>query len=86
MSQLIHLWSLSSDDALCDLRKAAESCAVADGVLSSNGLDLDEDDARVIWATVVGSVAEVTEPCLQSWRVVLLDSFAVGDDVCLSAD
>ena len=67
MPQLVDLWCLTSNDTLRDLYDTAECCAIADGVLSSDGLDLDENDARVVWAAVVDAITKITQPCLQCW-------------------
>lgn len=50
------------------------------------GQDANDADARVVLRTIVGSVAEVTQPGLESWAVVLFDEVAVGDDVGAAGD
>ena len=44
------------------------------------GFELDDADARVSWSAIVDTIAHITEPCLQRWRVVFLDGGRVGDD------
>lgn len=80
VSELVDLGGLTSGNTLGELDKVAESTSSrsGDGVLSSLGLDLDEDDSGVLRATVVLAVTEVTQPGLEAGGVVLADLLAVG--------
>jgi len=78
--KLVHLGCLASDHTLGELNGATDSRAPADGVLCGLAGDLDEANARVLRATVVLAVTEVAEPCLESGRVELLNTGAVGFD------
>jgi hypothetical protein len=49
-------------------------------------LNANDADARVLWATVVLAITEISNPRLQRWRVVLLDNSAVGLNGSLSGD
>lgn len=86
VSQLVDLWCLTSDDTLGELGKSTNSCPVADGVLRSLSSDLDDNDSWVIWTAIVLAVAEVTNPCLECWRVVLVHLLAVGLDLGLAGN
>lgn len=86
MSQRVDLRCLTSDNSLGHLECATNSCPVAEGVLCSLGIDLDDDDSWVVWATIVLSVAEITNPCLESGAVVLVDGFAIGEELSLAGD
>jgi hypothetical protein len=78
--KLVHLSSLAGDNALGELNCTTNGRAPGNSVLCGLAGDLDEADARVLRATVVLAVAEVTEPGLERGRVVLLDARAVGLD------
>lgn len=82
VSELVDLSGLASDNTLGELNRVAESTGSrsGDGVLSSLGLDLDEDDSGVFGTTVVLAVTEVTQPCLEAGGVVLADLLAIGLD------
>jgi len=81
VSQLVDLWSLTSDNTLGELGESTNGSPIADGVLSGFGSDLDDDNSWVVWTTVVLAVTEVTNPSLESWRVVLADLLTVGLDL-----
>ena len=80
MSQRIDLRCITSDNSLCDLERATNCRSVAERVLCSLSLNLDDNDSWVVWATVVLAVTEVTDPGLERGRVELLDARAVGLD------
>lgn len=82
--QLVHTRCLASCHTLSELHKAADSSLLAHSILRSNGLDLDNTDSWVVWATIVLAVTEVTDPCLESGRVVLVDDAAVSLDASLA--
>jgi len=86
VSQLVNLWCLTSDDTLGELGESTNRCPVADGVLRSGSGNLDDNDSWVVWTTVVLAVAEVTDPCLERWRVVLVHLLAVGLDLGVAGD
>jgi hypothetical protein len=54
--------------------------------LRSAGLDADNSDTWVVWATIVLAVAEIAKPRLQRRRVVLLDDGAIGLDRGVTGD
>jgi hypothetical protein len=49
-------------------------------------LDADQTNARILWATVVLAVAEISQPGLEALRVVLAHTGAVGLDLGLAGD
>lgn len=81
VSELVHGWCGASDNTLGELGEAANRCALpADGVLCGGGVDLDEADSWVLWATVVRTITEISDPGLQTGGVILADLLAVGLD------
>ena len=84
--QLVHLWAAPRRHALCKLHKSSHGRAAADSVLRGLGSDLDDTDSWVLWATIVLSITEVTNPCLERWRVVLSDLLTVGLNAGLAGD
>jgi len=54
--------------------------------LRRDGIDLDDAHSWVVWATVVLSVAEVTDPCLERGRIVLVDEATVCHNLGLARD
>lgn len=80
LSQIVDVCDLAGDGAFHHLDASAQHGALADGVRGGDGLDLDDADARVVLAAVVHPVAQVAQPCLQRWRVVLGHGRPVRDD------
>jgi hypothetical protein len=86
LPQLIHAWRLASCNTLRELDHTTNCRAPRDGILRRHGLDFDEHDTWVLWATVMLAIAQVAHPRLQAGRVVLLDGFAISDNVGSTAD
>lgn len=84
--QLVDIGRLSRRNTLCELDEPASPGALADAVLRSYSLDLDNTHTWVVGATVVLAVAEVADPRLEGGRVVLVYGVAVGDDAGLASD
>ena len=78
--QLVNAGRLAAGDTLGQLNEATNRGSPRDSVLCSLGLDADYTNAGILWATVVLTVTEVTNPSLQGRRVVLPDDIAVGLD------
>lgn len=53
VSELVHVRCAASCNALGKFDEATNGGPLADGVLCSQGLDLDDADTWVIWAAVV---------------------------------
>lgn len=84
--QLVDAGRFAGRNALGQLNKATNSGPPRDSILCSLGLDPDHTNTRVLWATIVLAVAEVTNPGLQGWRVVLPDDITVGLDRGMARD
>jgi hypothetical protein len=84
--ELVNAGRLAGRNPLGKLDDATNSRSPRDSVLCSLGLDTDDANAGVLWATVVLAVTEVTDPGLQGWRVVLPDNVAVGLDRGMARD
>lgn len=54
--------------------------------MSSAGLDTDDANAWVFWTAVMLAVAEVADPGLERWRVVLADNLAISLNGCMARD
>ena len=80
VSELVHLRCLASNNTLGELGKATNCGASSNGILCRDSLDLDKNNSWILWATVMLSIAQIANPCLQSRRVVLADLFSVGLD------
>ena len=80
ISKLVDLRRLASNHALGELGESTNGSASADGVLRCLGRHLDNNDSWVVWATVVLSVTEVSNPRLERGAVVLMHLLTVGDD------
>lgn len=65
--ELVDAGSLAGCNALGKLDKAANGCSPRDGVLCCLGLNPDDSNAGVLWATVMLAVTKVTDPRLQGW-------------------
>lgn len=78
ISELVDLCSVASGNALCKLNKSTNCGSSRQSVLGSLCVDLDEDDTGVLWATIVLAITKITEPGLESGRVVLSDLLSVG--------
>jgi len=59
---------------------------VVDGVSDGLALHPDDTNSRVLWSTIVNTIAEITNPGLQIRGIVLLDCGAVGDDLAGTGD
>lgn len=79
--QLVDAGRRARDGALRNLNGAANGSGIGNGILRRLGSDLDGADAWVVWAAVVLAVAQVSEPCLERGRVILVHKGAVGDDL-----
>ena len=86
MPQLVHSRRLTGYCALDDLERTGDLIHVADSILRRLCLDPDQCDSRIIGLAVVDAIAEVTEPRLERWGVVLLDCVAVGLDDGFAGD
>lgn len=86
LPQLVNSWCASSNNTLGHLQRSRSSVLPNNRVRRRDGLDADDTDTRVLWAAVVLTIFEVTEPRLQCWRVVLADRLAVGVDLGGAAD
>jgi len=86
VAELVHLWRLASHCTLHHIDGAADLSLARNSVLDGLGVDLDQDDSWVLWATVVLSVTKVAQPGLEGLRVVLAHLLAVGLDRGLAGD
>jgi hypothetical protein len=59
MPQFIHTWRLTRHNTLCNLHGLADHCSLVDGILRRYGLDFDEHDSGIVWATIVYTIAKV---------------------------
>lgn len=84
--QLVDAGRLASRDAFGQLNETTNSCSARDRVLCSLGLDPDDANAGILWATVVLAVTKIADPSLQRWRVVLPDNVAAGLDRGMAGD
>ena len=82
--QLVDVWCLPGDDTLSDLDTSTDDVAFVDCILCSRCLDSDAPNAGVVSRAVVCAIFKISHPGLESWRVVLLDCFAVGVDAGLA--
>lgn len=80
-SKLVDCRSAASDDTLGHLSSPADSILANDCIRSGDSLDFEDANAGIFWTSVMLSVTEVSEPCLECWRVVLLDGLAVSQDL-----
>lgn len=62
MPQLVHRWALSRRDTLGQLDRAADDALVANCILDGASFDSDDGDSRVLWAAVMCTVTQVTNP------------------------
>lgn len=80
LPQLVHLGALSRYGTLGHLHSTTQHVLVVDCVCCRLCSNLDDANSWVVRSTIVLAVTEVTDPSLQSRRVVFLDSGAVGKD------
>lgn len=80
LTEGVDLGGLTRDGALDHLDPPADEGALGHGVGGGDGLHLDDADAWVVLAAVVGAVPQVTHPGLEGRGVVLPDHVPVGDD------
>lgn len=80
LPQLVDLRWLARRNTLRQLDKASKRRAVGNCVCRGAGLHPNDTDARVLWASIMLAVAEVTNPCLECRRVVFLNNAAIRLD------
>jgi len=60
LPQLVNIRRLSCNYSLGNLNRAPNSRLLRRRILRSAGLDADDTDTGILWATIVGAIAEVT--------------------------
>lgn len=86
LPQLVDRRHLARQRTLSDVGHPADKVLGCHAVGDRGGLDADDADSGVVGGAVVDSVAEVANPGLEGWAVVLLDEASVGDDLGHAAD
>ena len=62
--QFVHIWRRACDGALNDFCPSSQGSPCSNRICCRNGLNLDDTDPGVFWATIMLAIFEITKPCL----------------------
>jgi hypothetical protein len=78
LPKLIVTSSSPSDSSLRNFQSPRDSISLLERISSSNSLNLNNSNSRILWSTIMNSISEVADPGFKGWCVVGANFFAVA--------